>query len=833
MPRTVLVVDDDPFFQQTLADGLRAAGYQVSVAANGLEAIEAVRQSPPDFILLDLIMPKLDGIRVCKLLKRHPEHRRIPVIILTGAVREGLKVLDGLGADATVAKREAAVTLPEILKTLQLLEAAPQQPRPPEEAAAGLAERRIVSELLAERRRTQTVLDTLGEGVVELDEAGHVVYVNAAGQAILGRTEDELLGHPGADLLGPSNAPALQQALRAVQAEAEAHTARLQFVHGQKTIGVTLTALRVPEGAPGALLVLRDLTDLTRRARSLQALAEVGQHILAKLDLATVLREIVTRAAKLLEAERCALFQIERSGDRLRLRCVQALGLSPRYALDLFIGPGETVVGKALEERRPVYTANILQDPVIRLSDDLRNLVQAEGIGAVLAAPILLPDEAFGTLTVYRPAGHRFTRDEVDLATSLAASAAIAIENARLYEELRGHSEELEAKVAERTHELQTVNRELELASRHKSEFLANMSHELRTPLHAMAGYADLLLGAAGDAPGALNERQQRYLENIRANGDRLLEFINDLLDLAKVEAGRMPLDLTEVSVAAALQEAVNTAKVQALRKQIGVTLHVGEAPKALVLDLRKVQQILGNLLSNAIKFSPAGGSVSVEARAVPDPRGWALEVAVRDTGIGIAPEEHGRLFQEFVQLDNSLAKRHQGTGLGLALTKRLVELHRGRIWAASPGPGKGATFTFRLPCRPDPLTGEVLVVEDDEKVRAVIREVLAERGLRVREAPGGLEGLSMIQDAAPDLVLLDLRMPLMHGYRVIRNLRRRPETAGIPILVVTGVGDEDGRVALTQGADAYLTKPFQAGALVEAVERLLERRDAEALVTS
>ena len=272
MPRTVLVVDDDPFFQRTLADGLRGAGYQVSVAANGLEAIESVRQSPPDFILLDLIMPKLDGIRVCKMLKRHPQHRRIPVIILTGAIREGLKVLDDIGADATLAKREAATTLPEILKTLQFLEASPQQQRPPEEAAAGLTERRIVSELLAERRHTQTLLDTLGEGVVELDDAGQVVYVNTAGQAILGRIEDEILGCPGVDLLGPTNAPALRQALGTVQAEAEGHTARLNLVHGQKTIGVTLTALRVPGGAPGALIVLRDLTDLTRRARSLQAL---------------------------------------------------------------------------------------------------------------------------------------------------------------------------------------------------------------------------------------------------------------------------------------------------------------------------------------------------------------------------------------------------------------------------------------------------------------------------------------------------------------------------------------------------------------------------------
>ncbi len=1006
MLKTVLLVDDDTLFQATIGDGLRAAGYEVAVAANGLEALERVREAPPDVILLDLIMPKLDGIRTCKLLKRHPQHRNIPIVILTGAVREGFKTLTDLGAEATVPKRQAENTLTEILQTLRLLESAPLPRCAPAEMATGLAERRIVSELLAERRHTQTLLDTLGEGVVELDERGQVVYVNPAGLGLLGWTEDEILGRSGTNLLGAANTATLQGELEKVQAGGDGETVRLELLHGQKTIGVTLTALRRPEGPSGALFVLRDLTDLIRRAQSLRTLAAVGQHILGKLDLAAVLREIVARTADLLGAERCGLFRIEQTGEQLRLRCIQSLGLSERHERDLYIVPGEAVVGKAVQDRRTVSTSDILMDPAIRLSAPLRALIREESVGAVLAAPILLPEEVFGTLTVYRPAGHRFTPEEAELVTSLAGSAAIAIENARLYGQaqtqletirrqhaaaqallevsqaltqtldlervfdliaekvlavtgadacgisritpsgdleyvraqgfsglnllyltllrgeglmgrcleagapvwsrdlqndpavsfraerkarlqmrgglavpivtsggpygvlfmgrrypydhtsqeiafaealaaqaaiaienarlygrVRDYSQELERRVEERTRELQALNRELEMASRHKSEFLANMSHELRTPLHGVVGFADLLLGAGGTCPAPPTAQQQHYLENIRASGARLLELINDMLDLAKVEAGRMTLDLKEVPVGAALQEAVNPAKLLALQKGLTLDLHLVEAPSPLVVDLRKFQQILGNLLSNAIKFTPGGGAITVEARPVPDPRGWALEVSVQDTGIGIAPEDGKRLFQEFVQLDNSLAKRHQGTGLGLALAKRLVKLHGGRIWAASAGRDKGATFTFRLPCRPGPLRGKVLVVEDDGEARAVIREVLAGSGLDVSEAVDGLQALALIEKAAPDVLVLDLHLPLMHGHHMIRDLRCRPGTGGLPILVVTGLGAQDGHLAVEQGADAYLTKPFAAEALVEAVERLLEREGAEALV--
>jgi GAF domain-containing protein/CheY-like chemotaxis protein len=444
VPKTVLLVDDDALFRMVIGDGLRAAGYTVADACDGLEALQRVREAPPDFILLDLIMPKLDGVRTCRLLKQNPDQRNIPVILLTGVGREGLKALGELGAEAAVAKRQAGATLAEVLQTLRLLESAHRKPPPLPEAAPEVAERRIVTELLGERQHTQTLLDSLGEGIVELDDQGRGVYLNRSALALLDRPEHAILGRPGADLLGAANGPALEAALQEIQEAAQGHTVRLELPYAQKTLGVTLSPLP-REGPPGALLVLRDVTEEARRARSLQALAAVGRHILGNLALPALLREIVACAADLLGVERCGLFQIEQAEDQLRLRCMQAVGLSEHYARDLYLAPGEAAVGKALAERQAVCTPDLLRDPDIHLSPALRALVQEEGIGAVLAAPILLAGEAFGALTVYRPAGHRFTPEEVELATSLAGSAAIAIQNARLFEAMRQREEHLRA----------------------------------------------------------------------------------------------------------------------------------------------------------------------------------------------------------------------------------------------------------------------------------------------------------------------------------------------------------------------------------------------------
>jgi signal transduction histidine kinase len=244
--------------------------------------------------------------------------------------------------------------------------------------------------------------------------------------------------------------------------------------------------------------------------------------------------------------------------------------------------------------------------------------------------------------------------------------------------------------------ELGRLYEQLETANRHKSEFLANMSHELRTPLNAVIGFSDVLLEHTF---GELNDKQEQYIGIILTSGRHLLSLINDILDLSKIEAGRMELELTQFDVEMAVDNTVTLVRDRAARHELTLAVEVAPGLPPVVGDERKIKQILLNLLSNAVKFTPDGGRIGVRAGRV---EGGGVEVAVSDTGIGIAPEDQAAIFEEFRQVGTDVMRKREGTGLGLALTKRFVELHGGQLRVESE-PGKGSTFTFTLPERPWP----------------------------------------------------------------------------------------------------------------------------------
>ncbi len=268
-------------------------------------------------------------------------------------------------------------------------------------------------------------------------------------------------------------------------------------------------------------------------------------------------------------------------------------------------------------------------------------------------------------------------------------------ENAALYSQVRQYAEELEAKVEARTRELQAANRDLQAASHHKSQFLASMSHELRTPLNAIIGFSEVLLDRMA---GELNTEQTEFVQDILTSGRHLLALINDILDLSKVEAGRMDLQLAPFNLPLALEGALALVRERATRHGLALTLSLDARLGDLVADERKVRQVVLNLLANALKFTPPGGRIEVRAA-------WAgdlAEVTVSDSGVGIAPEDQDAIFDEFRQVPDAGGQAREGTDLGLALAKRFVELHGGRIWVRSEV-GKGAAFTFSLPRRPLP----------------------------------------------------------------------------------------------------------------------------------
>jgi signal transduction histidine kinase len=296
-------------------------------------------------------------------------------------------------------------------------------------------------------------------------------------------------------------------------------------------------------------------------------------------------------------------------------------------------------------------------------------------IKAAIGAPMIWKGEGIGAVWVARDQAGAFSDKEIALLKTFADQAVIAIQNARLFREIEDKS------------------RQLEIANKHKSDFLANMSHELRTPLNAIIGFSEVLLEKLF---GDVNDKQEDYLKDIHSSGKHLLALINDILDLSKVEAGRMELDLSEIDLPSVVAGAMTLVRERALQHSIALGLDIDSALGPWTADERKVKQIMLNLLSNAVKFTPDGGRVDVRARLVD---GHA-QVSVADTGVGIAPEDQGAVFEEFRQVGHDYTRKQEGTGLGLALTRKFIELHGGRIWLES-APGKGSVFTFTLPGHP------------------------------------------------------------------------------------------------------------------------------------
>jgi signal transduction histidine kinase len=310
----------------------------------------------------------------------------------------------------------------------------------------------------------------------------------------------------------------------------------------------------------------------------------------------------------------------------------------------------------------------------VALSPLRANLI-ASGIRAILAV-LVREGRVIGGLVVERRRPGEFPAETIELLRRFATQSALAIQNARLF------------------HEIEDKSRQLEVASQHKSEFLANMSHELRTPLNAVIGFSEVL---SEGMFGQLNEKQEEYARDIYSSGQHLLSLINDILDLSKIEAGRMELEVSEFDLPAALDNALTLVRERASRRGIALSMTVDERLGEIRADERKIRQVVLNLLSNAIKFTPEGGRIEVRAAPVDG----SVEVSVTDTGVGIAPEDQEAIFEEFKQVGTA-AKKVEGTGLGLALSRKFIELHGGRIWVKSTV-GVGSTFTFSMPVAVQP----------------------------------------------------------------------------------------------------------------------------------
>jgi GAF domain-containing protein len=416
--------------------------------------------------------------------------------------------------------------------------------------------------------------------------------------------------------------------------------------------------------------------ELGESVEKLTALGEVSRAVSSTLDLQTVLDTIVTRAVSLSGARAGVIFEYHEATQEFHLRATHQM---EQELVELFraapIRLGEGATGQAAAIRVPVQVRDVLDQREYAFPR-LRPVLARLGYRSGLVVPLLLEQRIMGTLGVLREESGSFSLEITELLQTFATQSVLAIQNARLFRELADKSRLLEA------------------ASRHKSEFLANMSHELRTPLNAILGFSEVL---AERMFGEVNEKQAEYLQDILSSGRHLLSLINDILDLSKVEAGRLELELGRFHLPTALDNALTLVRERATRHGITLTQTVDERVGDIVADERKVKQILLNLLSNAVKFTPEGGRVGLTATAAEG----IITIAVSDTGIGIAPEDQAAIFEEFRQVGREDARKQEGTGLGLTLAKKFVELHGGRIWVQSHV-GQGSTFTFTVPVRLD-----------------------------------------------------------------------------------------------------------------------------------
>jgi signal transduction histidine kinase len=545
--------------------------------------------------------------------------------------------------------------------------------------------------------------------------------------------------------------------------------------------------------------------ELGDKVAQLEALREVDEAVGSSLDLDEVLERIVSNAVRLtnlgfgditLSTDGGSILEYDDAGDSFQVR--GRLGSNPALLEELraiTIDPQSTLVARTAQTHQHLEIPDLSKTE----RDAYLDISFREGWRSLLAVPMLAGDKLVGVLVIRRRGTGRFPKDVIELLQTFAGQSALAIVNARLFREL------------------ETKSRELEIASRHKSEFLASMSHELRTPLNAVIGFSRVLLERTF---GDINERQDEYLRDILNAGRHLLELLNEILDLSKVEAGQMVLEPGTFNVSGALDHAAAMVRERATLHDIAVTVQIADDIGMIDADERRFKQVVLNLVSNAVKFTPDGGRVSVHAyRDATD-----LVVTVTDTGIGVPVEDRERIFESFQQGRRGAAKE-EGTGLGLTLSRRIVELFGGRMWLDSEV-GAGSTFGFSIPVLP--LAGQdvvsagtgdipvVVLVDDDRASLDLMSAYLDGRQIQILRATDGVAALDLIRQVLPAAVVLDMKLPRLDGWQVLAEIRAAPATSAIPVVVASVVDDRPR--GLSAGADVYLRKPIDREDLVEAL---------------
>lgn len=601
-------------------------------------------------------------------------------------------------------------------------------------------------------------------------------------------------------------------------------------------------------------------------AERLESILQLNSILTNSLDLKALTDDFLSKVLTLLDLQLGALYLYDPQGEQLTLFASQGLY---QHEMEPVFRPGEGAIGRAAISHAPIH----LKPPV---PDEVRNFQIRTVVGSVLPAslydmPLMQGDELLGVLAV----GSIYPMSEKaqNVLNVVVSTLSTMLSNTRAYQHIQDQAQELALRSREQEllnselrrqrDELTSLNTALAEANRARSQFLSTMSHELRTPLASIIGFSQLLLDDTQTAN--FTSAQRTNLERILKNGKHLLVLINDVLDLAKIEAGRMDINVSQVNVAELLSSLVEETQSIAIEQKLTLSSSVAEGIDTIETDPVKLRQVLLNLISNALKFTRQG-AVTVTATPLPSPDNAQerIAIAVKDTGIGLEPDAQERIFEAFFQVDSGSARKFGGTGLGLSIVRQLTTLLGGTIELTS-APGQGSTFTITLPIKAEGgppaynplrlhtvpqqvprlqpgLAGQqdapgiaerqqaapaggmtVLVVDDNPDVVILVKTALANTAYNVVGIQDPLKVIPMVHELHPCAITLDVMMPNLNGWQILHQLKDDPATAGIPVVMLTVLSERTTGYVL--GADDYLIKPFKAEALVETLYRLVTSR--------
>ncbi|MBI5216389.1 MAG: response regulator [Ignavibacteriae bacterium] len=672
-------------------------------------------------------------------------------------------------------------------------------------------------------QKYEDILEGVSGGFFALDKQFRILYWNRAAEIGTQLSRDEVLGKNVFEVFPNAEHDRIGECYRAAMKTKQFQT--LEQVYKDERFEKWFD-VRVYPNEGGISVVFQDITEQKRQQRQKEILMEVS-HV---INVAQYMDELCLNAgeqiARFMEipSQFVCIYRFDAHSSLLHLMAptIQDLNVNPEVLHQIVDVSTDTIAVETILKRQVVITDELSRSTI---AAQYLTEVEKHKLRSLISIPLIVQNELQGVLEVLSHKNVKYAGDDLQMLSVIANELSIGISRKRLMDE-----------ITMKNIQLANEQRKTEEANETLKKFLATFSHELRAPLNAIVGFSDILTADFEKIP---KEKVHDFMKNINVSGRHLQALINDILDLSKIEAGRMELHVEAYPVSYFVENLQRVMQSALDQKQVKLAFHVADDIDQLVVDQMRFKQILVNLTSNAVKFSPRDSEVTITIRRVH----YEIEVEVLDKGIGIKPEDLSRLFVAYQQGKNSFAS-DEGTGLGLMITKKLVELHGGKIWVESEW-GKGSTFRFRIPMivagevvdSPEDLTkvmdahqivrknGErplVLIIEDNPQAGLLIKTYLDEAGYRTEIARNGFDGLEKAKQLKPDIITLDMIMPMKDGWQVLKELKAHPLCSHIPIIIISITDDK--KLGFSMGAVEYFVKPVSRTELLETIGRLASR---------